>query len=162
MGSVRKQEANRRNAQKSTGPRTPAGRARASRNALKHGLAAAGRDPGHASRVSELVQDLLDELEISQEYVPELLAIIEAEVDLLRARYIRASLLQDLLNQMKEDALDGSVAALLDQLTRADRYERRALSRRKFAVRDLTKALNKPSVSPAGDEVRRLLNRCAA
>lgn len=40
MTSVRKRMANARNAQKSTGPRTPAGRAKSSRNALQHGLTA--------------------------------------------------------------------------------------------------------------------------
>src|SRR5687768_17091307 len=36
--SARRLAANRRNAQRSTGPRTDAGKRRASRNALKHGL----------------------------------------------------------------------------------------------------------------------------
>lgn len=38
--SVRRIEANRRNARKSTGPRTKAGKKRASRNSMKHGLCA--------------------------------------------------------------------------------------------------------------------------
>jgi len=37
--SRKQRAANRRNAKKSTGPRTPAGRQRVSRNAVKHGLA---------------------------------------------------------------------------------------------------------------------------
>ncbi len=36
--SARKRRANRRNAQHSTGPRTPEGKARASRNATSHGI----------------------------------------------------------------------------------------------------------------------------
>jgi hypothetical protein len=41
MTSTKQFEANRRNASKSTGPRTAAGKARVSKNAMKHGLAAA-------------------------------------------------------------------------------------------------------------------------
>lgn len=40
MGRQRQIEANRRNAQKSTGPRTGAGRTISSKNALRHGLTA--------------------------------------------------------------------------------------------------------------------------
>jgi len=54
MTSNRKIEANRRNSRKSCGPRTAAGKATASRNALKHGLAALMHR--HAAPVAEIEQ----------------------------------------------------------------------------------------------------------
>jgi hypothetical protein len=52
MASERQIAANRRNAQKSTGPRSAAGKRRASRNAYRHGLAAAVGQSG--SGVAEI------------------------------------------------------------------------------------------------------------
>ncbi len=53
MTSVRKIEANRRNGRKSRGPRTAAGKSIASRNALRHGLAAIAHPCSVSSRKIE-------------------------------------------------------------------------------------------------------------
>jgi hypothetical protein len=59
MTSVRKLEANRRNSRKSCGPRTAAGKAIASRNALQHGLAAlTHRQPVPSAEVEEFARAL--------------------------------------------------------------------------------------------------------
>lgn len=59
MTSERKIAANRRNAQKSRGPRSAAGKSTASRNALRHGLAAVTpRQPGSASEVERFAKAL--------------------------------------------------------------------------------------------------------
>jgi len=68
MTTIRKIEANRRNAQKSTGPKTPEGKAAVARNALKHGLLSRnpvlpGEDP--RGEFPELVESL------HQYYAPE-------------------------------------------------------------------------------------------
>jgi hypothetical protein len=64
VSSQKKIDANRQNAQKSTGPKTPEGKAVASQNSLKHGLTAtapviAGEDP---IVYNEFRRRLLDEL----------------------------------------------------------------------------------------------------
>jgi hypothetical protein len=86
MSSAAKIAANRRNAQKSTGPRSVAGKARSRRNAFRHGLAVpVTRDLCNA----ELIRPLRDQLigkassPAEQEHA-QLAAEVEAEV--LRAR----------------------------------------------------------------------------
>jgi hypothetical protein len=59
MTSNRKIEANRRNSRKSCGPRTSAGKAIASRNALRHGLTAlTHRQPAPSAEVEEFARAL--------------------------------------------------------------------------------------------------------
>ena len=56
MTSAKKVAANRLNGRKSQGPRTGAGKARASRNARRHGLAAySGKDPAVAEQIKAMV-----------------------------------------------------------------------------------------------------------
>jgi len=61
MVSEKRIEANRRNAQRSTGPRTPAGRARSSMNALRHGITGQVSIMNEEDRVAhdKFVQDLI-------------------------------------------------------------------------------------------------------
>jgi hypothetical protein len=135
--SARKIAANRRNARASTGPKTRHGRARSAKNALRHGLslpikehpllseearALAGRiaGPGAIANINLLS-----------------LRVAEAEIDLRRVREARqSSLPQQLSNaEVEKDLTISSEEA--KELLLMDRYERRARSRRKFAIRDL-------------------------
>ena len=59
MSSERKTRANRTNSRKSSGPRTAAGRAKASRNALRHGLTAiVHRQPVAAGEIDRLAKHI--------------------------------------------------------------------------------------------------------
>ena len=57
MTTERQRAANRRNAERSTGPRTAAGKAAARLNALRHGLAASpSLEPGANEEIDRLTQ----------------------------------------------------------------------------------------------------------
>jgi len=110
--------ANKANAARSTGPRTRRGKARASRNALRHGLAALRpADHGDTMRIAGLMCDPANLLAHDQ-------AVIIAECCALIARVRRA----------RAAALERMA---LHELSALERYERRALSRRRRAIRAL-------------------------
>jgi hypothetical protein len=179
--SARQIAANRKNARRSTGPRSTHGKKRSARNAAKHGLSLSVlQDPVLAPEVARLAAAISGGRdELLELAVP----IAEAQVVMLRARRLRTELIDRALNnphsfsrahlarlprllgmilhaektgresavfereatewlerleRPPESALERHARALKEfagELAKLDRYERRALSRRKFAIR---------------------------
>jgi hypothetical protein len=124
--SERVHAANRANAARSTGPRTRAGKERSARNALRHGLnQPVLADPGLAAEAADLARRIAGE-DATEPRRAAALPIAEAQVDLQRIRRAREQIM------VEGFAAAGDITA---RLMRLDRYERRALSRRKSAIR---------------------------
>jgi hypothetical protein len=120
MTSDGQRTANRVNAKSSTGPRTRSGKVKASRNALRHGLDAVDcGDSGLAEQTERLAKAICqgsDRVGYQQALI-----IAESFADIARIRAARVHVL--------EGALE------LPKILRLERYERRALSRRRRAIR---------------------------
>jgi hypothetical protein len=178
--SERRRAANRANAAKSTGPRTKAGRAKASQNAWRHGLATALRsESGVVEEIERIAHAIVVEAG-RPDLVEYARRIAEAEIDLRRIRRARESLARlptaaatsyrlvespnsklfmaavRRLNRRKKSSFEeltkmvfaaGWIADAPDFVEAPtkdgrnakaevlERYERRAASRRKFAIR---------------------------
>ena len=171
--------ANRANAQRSTGPTSPAGKQRVARNALSHGLAiSVWADPSCSAQVEALTALIAGE-GAEESRLSLARRIAEAQVDLIRVRAARIRLLARGTDDPTEEhrtefyrmlkvatallrdygkggdadthlgsrldslyrplgAAERDAAVIGDaakQLARLDRYECRALSRRKAAIR---------------------------
>lgn len=92
MTSDRKIKANRANARASTGPHTVQGRARAARNALRHGLSLpVCSDPALSEEVEALAHEIAG-TDANAEIQVQARRIAEAQIDLKRVRYVRHDL----------------------------------------------------------------------
>lgn len=142
MKTSARTRANRRNAKRSTGPKSALGKAVAAKNALRHGLAVpVSLDPRLADRIERLALLIAGRSANPMRHEASR-RIAEAQIDLSRARQARLFLFADPRAQIA--ALHRGEAAsepikdfryVAAMMTRLDRYERRALSRRKNAIR---------------------------
>jgi hypothetical protein len=125
MTTEQQRRANKLNAARSTGPRTESGKARASNNALKHGLSISiARDPGKTQAITQLAAML------SPGESEHALKAAEACLELVRIREHKAaasSRAEVTERQCKTADFDLAVG----------RYERRAISKRNRALRSL-------------------------
>jgi hypothetical protein len=146
MASVRQIAANRKNARGSTGPRTAATKARVSRNALRHGLAIPiTRDPKVSAEIDQLALTLAGPaatpVTIEQAHIA-----VEAQFEILRVRTHRCALIDLRAAELaanhpatatgeRSGSEASSIVGVLPSLEALERYERRAVSRRKRAIR---------------------------
>ena len=126
VASNRQIEANRKNAKRSTGPKTAEGKERACRNALRHGLSRRGTkdNPATATIVAELSSTVDCSLELAA-----VGDIARSKLELLEIRRIRRNMLAGFLQ---------SPSLLLEYVKRLkglDRYERAAFSKQKRSLR---------------------------
>jgi len=132
MATEKQIAANRANAQKSTGPKTAAGKLKSSRNAYRHGLSCPFRfdpifDPIFSAKVDAISRALMgedaneDNLRLATEFA-------HAQLELQRIRSTRTSLMETF------DPNQPDIGTLL-RLTALDRYERYAQTKRRRVSR---------------------------
>jgi hypothetical protein len=147
MASEGNTAASRLNALRSTGPRTLGGKKRASQNALRHGLTVRlARDLKISSRVKRIARAIAGKNANPIDF--DLATwIAELELDLRRIRMARVSLLGKIMSAQSTDTaslgfVEGNpldeTGNTFDRLVKIERYERRTLSRRKWAIRNVS------------------------
>ena len=103
MTSPAKIAANRRNARRSTGPHSAAGKARARRNAFRHGLASpASLDHAAMDRIDNLVDALTIDVHSQLQFQLATVAA-EAQAEIERVRQTKVNLVNRASAQLREE-----------------------------------------------------------
>jgi hypothetical protein len=98
MTSLRKIEANRKNALASTGPKSKEGKQRSARNAFRHGLAVPiGADLGASTEVANLAREIAGQ-NPTTEMLSAATRAAEAHLEIVRVRQTRRELISPALN----------------------------------------------------------------
>jgi hypothetical protein len=160
MTSPRQQAANRNNARASTGPKTAAGRARLKHNARRHGLTSRNWFHGALANQAHALAHRIAGNNASAAVLTAARRVAEAQLDVNRVRAARQRLIAPALSdegywsQTRKSMPTRKMLALMHgpatpekfifvlsdvagQLRALDRYEQRALRRRKRASEDL-------------------------
>jgi hypothetical protein len=148
MASERRNEANRRNAAKSSGPRSSAGRDRASRNSNRHGFAASRPlSAEQVRRVEKLARRIAGNAS-DPIILDHARSAAQAEFDLAQIRRVKVATIEQLLSVGEtmpatpselSDRTAEAVQLALPDLVKLDRYERHATARREQALRAISK-----------------------
>jgi hypothetical protein len=128
MASEKQMAANRANAQHSTGPKTAAGKLKASRNAFRHGLSLPLRRDGEISAKADAIARALAPEQASEAEQMAANEVAQAQLELVRIRAARADLVA---------RIDLGDSHSLRRLAALDRYERLAHTKRRRASRKL-------------------------
>jgi hypothetical protein len=139
MATDRQIAANRRNGSLGRGPKTSAGKARSSRNALKHGLSIPVKRDKTLRRQIAVLARILAQSEAGNVF-GQARAAAEAELELVRARAVLEAVLKraGITAEWNGGPEQGTeLIHVLPELQRLERYERRAFSKRRRALRDL-------------------------
>ena len=130
MATEKQIAANRRNAKKSTGPKTAAGRSTSSRNAFRYGLSLPVTLDAEDLTRAELMMRMLVPDQADEGRVLAATEMVEAQLVQMRVDAIRNTMLAKL------DPASGDLDRLR-RLAALDRYEARALTKRRRASRKL-------------------------
>jgi hypothetical protein len=156
MSSTARILASRRNGHAAAGPRTPAGRARASRNARRHGFnLPVPAEPSLAPEVAPLAGEIARSVGApTGDPATHALAcrIAEAMIDLRRIRAAKRPLMAALVAALAADP--DAVRSALRALARLDRYERYALWRRRRAIRAFRASLARQNEPRKSNDIK--------
>jgi hypothetical protein len=149
MASERQIAANRRNARKSTGPRSAAGKKRAGRNAYRHGLSVSmSSNAAFAKELDRLVREIAGD---TKDAIALERARAVAEAELERVRQAKVALIERVSAFGKLDPPQLTVAQMIRLLN--------AIDRGRFIVPKPDASATMPSQEPdrSAEAVRRVL-----